>query len=146
MAGTIRSILAHKGTHVVTLGESATVAEAVRLLARYGIGAIVVVDDAGEVVGLVAERDIVGAMDRCGAEVVRVTVAEIMSADVPTCTLEADIDRVAAVMTEGRHRHVPVVVAGELVGIVSVGDVVKVRMATLSDTAEQLRTYVAGSY
>ena len=96
--------------------------------------------------GIVSERDVVQAVGRAGAEVLGTVVTEVMSSDVPACTPKARVDDVAALMTQGRHRHVPVIVGGELLGIVSVGDVVRSQIEDLSEAAEQLRAYVAGGY
>lgn len=146
MAYRIADILAFKGAEVVTIGETATAREVVALLASHGIGAVVVVDDADEPLGVASERDVIRAFGREGTEVLGTPVSRIMSTDVPTCRPEATVDDVAALMTQGRHRHVPVVVDGALLGIVSVGDVVRSRLENLSETAEQLQAYVAGSY
>lgn len=146
MSGTIGDILTGKGTSVVTLGSCAMVAEATALLRSRGIGAVVLVDDADSVVGLVSERDIVHALAARGSDVLHTPVAEIMSVDTPTCTPTATVDDVAALMTQGRHRHIPVLEDGQLVGIVSVGDVVRSRLDALTETADHLRAYVAGGY
>ena len=146
MAARIADILADKGNDVVTVGTTASVAEVVALLTRHGIGAVVVVDDADQPQGLVSERDVVHAVGRAGAQALGTAVADVMSTDVPACTPTARVDDVAALMTQGRHRHVPVIVGGELLGIVSVGDVVRSRIDNLAQTAEQLRAYVAGGY
>ncbi len=146
MSGTIGDILTDKGASVVTLGSCAVVAEAAALLRSRGIGAVVLVDDADSVVGLVSERDVVHALAAHGSAVLQTPVAEIMSTDTPTCTGAARVDDVAALMTRGRHRHIPVVEGERLIGIVSVGDVVRCRLDALAETADHLQAYVAGSY
>ncbi|TVP65784.1 MAG: CBS domain-containing protein [Nitriliruptor sp.] len=146
MAVTIRDILNDKGAEVATLGSTAVVGEVAALLRSKGIGAIVVVDDADDVVGLVSERDVVHALAEQGDQVLLTPVVEVMSRDTPTCTGAARVDDVAALMTRGRHRHVPVVEDDRLVGIVSVGDVVRSRMDALTETADQLRAYVSRGY
>ena len=146
MIARIADILADKGSDVVTIGSTATTAEVVALLTRHRIGAVVVVDDADVPLGIVSERDVVHAAGRAGAEVLGLVVTEVMSADVPACTPKARVDDVAALMTQGRHRHVPVIVGGQLLGIVSVGDVVRSQIDDLSEAAEQMRAYVAGGY
>lgn len=146
MAVTIGDILNDKGAEVATLGSTAVVGEVAALLRSKGIGAVVVVDDADEVVGLVSERDVVHALAEQGEQVLLTPVVEVMSRDTPTCTRAARVDDVAALMTQGRHRHVPVVEDEQLVGIVSVGDVVRSRMDALTETADQLRAYVSRGY
>lgn len=146
MAVTIGDILEDKGTEVATLGSTAVISEVAALLRSKGIGAVVVVDDADVVVGLVSERHVVHALAEQGAGVLLTPVVEVMSRDTPTCTRAARVDHVAALMTQGRHRHVPVVEDERLVGIVSVGDVVRSRMDALTETADQLQAYVSRGY
>lgn len=146
MGTRIADILERKGNQVVTVGSTARVAEVVALLHQHGIGAVVVVDDADQVQGLLAERDIVSALSEWGAEVLSVQVDDVMSTDVPICRANALVDDVAALMTQGRHRHVPVMDGQDLAGIVSVGDVVRSRMDELTRTADELRAYMAGEY
>ncbi len=146
MAVTIKDILNDKGAEVETLGSTAVVGEVAALLRSKGIGAVVVVDDADDVVGLISERDVVHALAEQGDQVLLTPVVEVMSRDTPTCTRAARVDDVAALMTRGRHRHVPVVEDDRLVGIVSVGDVVRSRMDALTETADQLRAYVSRGY
>lgn len=146
MTARIEDVLAAKGPTVVTVGSTATTGEVVALLTRHGIGAVVVVDDSDELVGLVSERDVVHALARSGPQLLELPVTEVMSSEVPTCSPAARVDDVAALMTQGRHRHVPVIVDGVLTGIVSVGDVVRSRVENLTATAEQLRAYVSGTY
>ncbi len=146
MSVRIADILAHKGHEVVTVGATARLVEVIALLTRHGIGAVVVVDDADRFQGLVSERDVVHALGRSGPPVLEAAATEVMSTDLPACAPEDRVDDVAALMTRGRHRHVPVIVEQELLGIVSVGDVVRSRIDDLSETAEQLKAYVAGSY
>ncbi len=146
MAARIADLLAEKGGDVVTVGDTATIAEVVALLTRHRIGAVVVVDDGDLPLGIVSERDVVQALAHDGTDVLATPVTAVMGTDVPACTPKARVDDVAALMTQGRHRHVPVVVGGTLLGIVSVGDVVRSRIEDLSETAEQLRAYVAGGY
>lgn len=146
MATTIADILAAKGTEVITSEPTARVGDVVAALVQHGIGAVVVISDDRAPLGVAAERDVIHAVARQGVAALELPVSQIMGAEVPTCEPEARIDDVAALMTQGRHRHVPVVVAGRLAGIVSVGDVVHSRLEALTDTAEQLQAYVAGTY
>ena len=146
MAATIADILAAKGSEVVTVTATAATREVVSLLAARGIGAVIVVNDADTPVGIAAERDIIHAVADDGAAALDQPISRVMHTELPSCTPLTQVDEVAALMTEGRHRHVPVVVDGALLGIVSVGDVVRARLDHLTDTAEQLQAYVAGSY
>lgn len=112
-------------------------------LARHNVGAMVVVDDAGEVVGIVSERDVVRRLHERGAELLRAAVSEIMTTSVVTCEPTEAVDSLASIMTERRIRHMPVVSGGRLVGIVSIGDVVKSRIEQLESDREQLESYIA---
>jgi CBS domain-containing protein len=139
----ISDVLRGKGGAVVTIPRDATVRDLLALLAEHHIGACVVSDDGESVDGIVSERDIVRALARRGAAVLSEPVSTIMTADVRTCEPAAVIDELVAVMTEGRFRHVPVVVDGKLAGIVSIGDVVKIRMLELDAEREALAAYIA---
>jgi CBS domain-containing protein len=140
----ISAILDRKGRDVATVTADTSVTEVLALLDRHGIGALVVVDG-DEVVGVVSERDIVRQLvstDPIG----HLRVGEVMMAPALTCTSSATVDDLMATMTEQRIRHLPVVDDGRLVGIVSIGDVVKWRIDELRTQTEQLEGYVTGSY
>ena len=112
-------------------------------LARHNVGAMVVVDETGTLVGIVSERDVVRGLDERGAELLHVPVAQIMTSRVVTCGPNEAVDSLAATMTERRIRHMPVVEDGRLVGIVSIGDVVRSRIEQLESHQEQLESYIA---
>jgi CBS domain-containing protein len=120
----IASILATKGASVVSIRPDQSVREAVALLARHNIGALVVVDDAGRSIGILSERDVVREAAR-DEQVFARAVSEIMTSDVVTAMPEDDLMSVASTMTARHIRHLPVVDKGNLVGIVSIGDVLK---------------------
>lgn len=139
----IADVLRNKGTDVVTAAPTATVAELLGLLAERNVGALPVVD-VGRLVGIVSERDVVRRLHAGGAAMLDAQVADIMTSDVITCAPGDDATALAGVMTEGRFRHLPVVVDGELTGIVSIGDLVKTRIDMLETEREQLQSYIAG--
>lgn len=139
----IADVLRNKGADVVTVGPSATVTELIAALAERNVGALPVVDGGG-LVGIVSERDVVRRLHAGGASVLSATVAEIMTTGVVTCAPGDDAADLAGVMTQRRFRHLPVVVDGELVGIVSIGDLVKTRIDMLESEREQLQSYIAG--
>ncbi|TWP49087.1 CBS domain-containing protein [Lentzea tibetensis] len=139
----IADVLRTKGSKVATIEPSATVTVLLRALAEHNIGAIVVVGPSG-VEGIVSERDIVRRLVEGGAAVLDVPVSEIMTAEVFTCTPSDTVDSLTVVMTERRFRHVPVLSDGELVGIVSIGDVVKSRISQLETNQDQLQAYITG--
>jgi len=138
----ISELLKHKALDgVITIGPDATVRELVGLLAEHNVGALIVSGDGSSVDGIVSERDVVRRLN--GDESVLDTpVTAIMTSTVRTCEGSASLDDLMALMTEHRIRHVPVVAADRLVGIVSIGDVVKNRMAELEFERDQLDSYV----
>lgn len=138
----VADILRGKGSAVATIGPSATVAELLARLAEHNIGAMVVLSPGG-IAGIVSERDVVRRLHDVGGGLLERPVAEIMSTDVATCAPDDAVDRLNAVMTDRRIRHLPVVQDDRLVGIVSIGDVVKVRMRELQDSTEQLEAYIS---
>lgn len=137
----IADILRSKGSTVATVTETTTVTGLLAELATGNIGAMVVIGSEG-VVGIVSERDVVRKLHEHGPDLLRRSVADIMSSSVVTCGLEDRVDDLAALMTNNRVRHVPVLDSGRLVGIVSIGDVVKNRMEELQDERQQLQAYI----
>lgn len=131
-----------KGGNVITVRTDASVTELLNLLSQHRIGAVVVSDDGESVHGIVSERDIVRHLHTDGAALLDAPVSQIMTSDVHTCAPEDSLDDLEAAMTERRFRHVPVVVDGKLVAIVSIGDVVKNRIDDLQAERDQLRTYI----
>ncbi len=139
----IEHLLATKGRDVVTVTTGTTIADVVAALREHGIGAIVVSDDdATTVAGIISERDVVRAIADRGAAALDQPVRDVMTADVVTCEPKARIEDLMALMTDHRFRHLPVVDDGRLVGIVSIGDVVKVRVGELAEEARTLHDYV----
>ena len=137
----ISNILATKGGTVVTVKPSQTIREAIALLVEHRIGALVVVDDAGKVVGLVSERDFVREAARNEA-LFREPVSAIMTTDVTVASPGDDIQSVEKTMTVKRFRHLPILDEGELIGIVSIGDVVKAQLDQYQGEIETLHTRV----
>ena len=135
----IQHILATKGAHVVTIRPEQTVREALGLFIRHNIGALVVLDDAGQLIGLLSERDIIRAAPMNEAIFSR-PVREVMTREPVTAVPQDDLMSVANTMTEMRIRHLPVVDQGRLVGIVSIGDVVKAQRDEYRGEVETLQT------
>jgi CBS domain-containing protein len=127
---TVEAILKRKGTRVSTIGREATVAAAAQRLNLDHIGALVVTDGA-QVVGIISERDIIGGLARHGPLALEKRVEELMTWPIVTCTRRETIKEVMATMTRQRIRHLPVVEENALMGIVSIGDVVKYRLEEL---------------
>jgi CBS domain-containing protein len=140
---TVRAILALKGRECVTIAPDATLAEAARLLSKERIGALVIIGPDRRVTGILSERDIVAAMATHGEGALARTVGSVMTREVVTCSEDETIPNLMKRMTAGRFRHVPVVDRGKLAGIISIGDVVKHRLAELEREHEALREYIA---
>ena len=138
---TVKEILDVKGSDVVSVDVRTSVAELGKLLTRKNIGAAVVLDS-GRLVGVVSERDIVQALSSRGTETLDWPVSELMKSPVTTCTTTDRVTGLMATMTQKRIRHVPVLADGRLVGIVSIGDVVKHRLKDIEDEAQYLRDYI----
>lgn len=139
---TVTTILSKKGGEIVSIGPAATLVAAVKLLAARRIGAVVVLGVGGRLVGILSERDIVRAVAERGADALNDTVAHVMTRDVLTCSADEPIDSIMERMTAGKFRHMPVIERAKLIGIVSIGDVVKERLDDMAHEAEALRTYI----
>lgn len=137
-------ILRVKGEQVVTVTPDATVGDLLAVLAQHGIGAVVVSGAGASVEGIVSERDIVRALAERGGAVLSEPVTAIHTAEVRTVAPDTSLAEVEQLMTEGRFRHVPVVLDGALRGIVSIGDVVKNRLGELQGERDALTGYITG--
>lgn len=140
---TVAAILARKGRDVLTTTAGKTVAEAVEVLAKRKIGALVVVEQSDRIVGIISERDIVRAIGTTGGDALKDPVSSIMTKTVVTCGDHETINDVMSRMTRGRFRHLPVADNGRLAGIISIGDVVKARIEEVEREAEEMRVYIA---
>jgi CBS domain-containing protein len=137
----IADVLRGKGGSVVTINPEATVAELLAGLAEHNIGAMVVAGPDG-LKGIGSERDVVRQLHAHGASLLTQPVENIMTSMVSTCSKSDTVDSLTLLMTEHRVRHVPVLEDGNLIGIVSIGDVVKTRMEELESEHEQLQSYI----
>lgn len=141
----VRSILAEKGRDVVTLEITHTVGEAVALLAKHRIGALVVTAPNGTIRGIVSERDVIRHISEDGVGVLSEKVERIMTANVKVCTENHSVNEVMEMMTRGRFRHLPVERDGKLAGVVSIGDVVKRKIEEAERETEAIKTYIASA-
>jgi CBS domain-containing protein len=137
------TILKTKGREVLTATPDMSLTDIAGLLATHRIGCIVIVGDDGKVAGIVSERDIVREIARAGSKVLKEPVESCMTKTVITCREADTIDRLMAEMTSHRFRHMPVVERGRLVGLVSIGDVVRMRIAEAEMEAAAMRQYIA---
>ena len=141
----VAAILKQNGRVVITANPMTTLFEIATTLSNKRIGAIVIVAPNGTVDGIVSERDIISALSAQGPDSLKRSVSEIMIRDVVTCEEEDTVDEVMARMTSRRFRHLPVMRQGALVGIVSIGDVVKHHMADVTMEAIAMREYITHS-
>lgn len=141
-AMTVASILKEKGTDVITIHRNASLREAVVLLAEKGIGALLVCGDGEAIAGMLSERDIVRGLAGEGADLLDRPVSDLMTEDVVTASPHDSVVQVMGIMTNRRFRHLPIVNKGRLEGMVSIGDVVKRRIAEAEQEAEALKSYI----
>jgi CBS domain-containing protein len=139
---TVKAILAAKGGEVVTIDPTTNVAAAAKRMAERRIGALVVTGADRRVVGILSERDIVQALAERGAGALDLPLTEIMTRKVMTCVAGDTISSVMERMTQGKFRHLPVIDQGKLIGIVSIGDVVKHRLEEMEREQSALRDYI----
>jgi CBS domain-containing protein len=139
----VENILQSKGRRVLTVNAAAPLSAAIGVLNGNRIGAVVVVDDRGRVAGILSERDVVRHLGDDPSRVLASPVSAVMTAKVITCTRRMPVAELMETMTRHRIRHIPVVEDGDLVGIVSIGDVVKGKIEETEQEASALREYIA---
>lgn len=142
----VQQILKSKANSgVLTVTSTAAISEAAQVLAENRIGSVVVSDDSGQTaVGILSERDIVRELARIGAPCMEQPVSAYMTRDLVTCTTQASADEILGQMTEGRFRHMPVVEEGKMVGLVTLGDVVKAQLTELAMEKQALEGMIMG--
>ena len=138
----VANLLATKGRDVATINQERSVHDAIAMLKERGIGALVVTGGTGPLTGMLSERDVVRAFAREGADALELRVAALMTTAVITCHESTSLNELMTTMTDKRIRHVPVVENGQLVGLVSIGDVVKARVGELEVERRDLLEYV----
>lgn len=139
----VSHVLRNKDSRVHWVEAHTSVADATAILARAGIGALLVMENGQKLVGIVSERDIVRALARGGAAEMPVAIASLMTRDVVSCTPEITVDEVMDTMTQRRIRHLPVVASGRVIGVISIGDVVKALIDEARREADDLKRYIA---
>ncbi len=141
----VASLLNTKGQGIISLKANDSIADAVALLCGNKIGAVIVLDEGGILQGILSERDVMHGLGDVGSSVLDKSVADLMTSSVETCTRDDSIESIMRRMTEGRFRHVPVMDGDALIGMVSIGDLVKFRMKELENEASAMRDYIAGA-
>ena len=139
----VEHILAEKGHDVVTISPDRTLADAAHTLSHHRIGAVVIADGDGTVLGILSERDVVRAVADNGGSALDAPVSSRMTTKVVTCSASTGIEELMGLMTTGKFRHLPVVEGGRLNGIISIGDVVKHRLADVEAEHRAMRDYIA---
>jgi CBS domain-containing protein len=142
---TIAAILKHKGNAVITIEPTATVPEIARKLADHRIGAVLVMDKADQVLGIVSERDIVRSVATNGARTLEMTAGQLMTRAVHLAHPDMTVEEAMRKMTIGRIRHLPVMHDNAIAGMVSIGDVVKSRIMQADTEVDSLRAYIGGA-
>lgn len=138
----VKTILAAKGGEVVTIEPTADLAAATQLLSANRIGAVLIRGAGGHIAGILSERDIVRALAKNGGAALSLPVGQVMTREVMTCHEDETIGDVMERMTAGKFRHLPVVNKGKLVGLISIGDVVKQRVDEIEHESQALRDYI----
>lgn len=141
---TIAAILKHKGSEIIHVAPTATIPDVAHVLAQKRIGAVLVLDSAGQLLGILSERDIARSLATNGARTLEMTATQLMTRAVHTARPETTVGEAMEMMTEHRVRHLPVLDRGALVGIVTIGDVVKARIMQQETEVDSLKAYVAG--
>ncbi|ANK91761.1 MULTISPECIES: CBS domain-containing protein [Rhizobium] len=144
MTSSVKAILDLKGRDVITAGPNTTVAEAAAILSKKKIGAIVVVGMENRISGMFTERDLVHAIAKHGKDSLDQPLSQVMTSKVYRCHEETTVNELMELMTSRRFRHVPVESNGKLAGIISIGDVVKSRIAEVEREAEDIKAYITG--
>ncbi|MBG6158167.1 CBS domain-containing protein [Labrenzia sp. EL_159] len=142
---TVAAILSEKGHDTITASSDALLSDICETLAKHKIGAVVVCSRDKAIEGIVSERDIVRVIGTQGPSALKLPVTSVMTKEVVTCNEGNSVNEVMARMTQGRFRHMPVVKDGKLTGVISIGDVVKHKIAQVELEAEQMRNYISMS-
>ena len=141
----VSSVLRQKGADVASVGPDQTIAETAALLSERRIGAALVLAPPGDVLGVISERDIVRGIAANGQNCLTLTVRSLMTENVISCGPDDKLDDIMSMMTEHRIRHLPVMDGGRLAGIISIGDVVKNRVAEIEMESKAMREYIASA-
>jgi CBS domain-containing protein len=138
----VKAILAAKGGNIVCIEPTADLAAVTKLLSKHRIGAVLIRGAGEHLAGILSERDVVRALSEYGAGALALPVGQVMTRDVETCGEDDTVASIMERMTAGKFRHMPVVVKGKLVGLISIGDVVKQRVEEIESESEAMRDYI----
>ena len=138
----VKAILAAKGDDIVSIEPTADLTAATKLLTAHRIGAVVIRGAGGRLAGILSERDIMRALAENGPEALTLPVGQVMTRDIETCGEDDTVASIMERMTAGRFRHMPVIANSKLVGLISIGDVVKQRVDEIERESEAMRDYI----
>lgn len=141
----VRQILGSKGDNIVSIGPTARVMDVAALMRKKRVGAVLVLNEDKRLLGIVSERDVAHGLAKHGTALLDMTADRIMTREVVTCSPDDGIAVLMREMTRGRFRHLPVVDEGKMVGVVSIGDIVKYRLEELESESTLLQDYIAGA-
>jgi len=139
----VSSLLDNKNQHIISVSPDTEIGEVAEILRQHRIGAVIVLNGPDDIAGVLSERDIVRAVAEHGSPCLEFKAEQLMTKDVIRCALEDSIDRVMELMTEHRFRHLPVMDDRKLIGMISIGDVVKHKIEQVEAEAQQMRSYIA---
>ncbi|MBU1707871.1 CBS domain-containing protein [bacterium] len=142
----VKDLLRDKGNVVLTIAPEKSLSDAVALLNKHKVGALVVANDSNAILGILTERDILHCVEKKAAVLGQIPVSEEMTKDLLIAVPDDDVDYIMNIMTENHIRHVPVVLEGRLAGLISIGDVLKIRMEHCEFEARHLHDYITGKY
>ncbi len=142
----IRDVLAEKGSEVISINQNRTVLEAMGVFAKHRVGSLIVLDDQKKIVGIIAARDVLMQVLNNYERINAIKVTEFMTKEIIVGKSDDDLEYVEAVMTENRIRHLPVIDETKLVGIISIGDIVKARLKDVHVENRYLRDFIVGKY
>lgn len=138
----LEQIVKEKGGQVYSVAESATLKECAELLEKRKVGAMVILNEAGSLIGVISERDIVRNIAKSGAAALSANVGQAMTRQVLTARPRDTVESAMSRMTDRRIRHLPVLEGGRMIGVVSIGDLVKWRLAEADAEVEAIRSYI----
>jgi CBS domain-containing protein len=142
----VKDLLRDKGDVVHTIAPEKTISDAIALLNKHKIGALVVADEKNSILGILSERDILHCVEKKASVLGQIPVSDEMTKDLLIAVPDDDVDYVMNIMTENHIRHVPVVIEGRLAGLISIGDVLKIRMEQCEFETRHLQDYITGKY
>ena len=140
----VAQILQVKGSDVITARPEVAILDIAKILAEKKIGAVLVTAEDDALAGIISERDVVRALAEHGTKLGKVKVSDFMTRELITCSPDATLGQIMSLMTQGRVRHLPVLQNGKLCGLISIGDVVKRRIAEVEFEAEEMKRYISG--